>query len=174
MVDDLELESAAGERMLVEGVPHIFDAEAGEWVPEKDPLDVAKEAAIEQVKAFADDVAARLTAAYPKAEVDSWTEKKLQARALLAGEITAAEAILLSKEAEMLQAVNPDLTVEALAQAVLDKASFYEAAVGTIAGMRGAVTARIQAASNVEEVRAVMVTAKEQADQILAGMGVNE
>ena len=129
-------------------------------------LDGVKARAKEQVITFADQVGTKLTAGYPKAEVQSWPAKAAEAKAWLADTTQPAPAII---DAEA-QATGQ--TPQQVAQAVVAKAAFFEQVAGLIAGLRQKTEAAIDAATDAAAVEAAMQAGLAAAQTEMQKLGI--
>jgi len=126
-------------------------------VPPEPPLSEVKRWAKYNVRVHIDGKIALLTQKYPTAEVQSWEMKRVAARRYLAGKADAAEKELLETEAGG-NATN-------LAKAILAKAQWWAAVLGTAAQIRQDAYTTIDAAKTKEEVQQALEAAHVAAEQ---------
>jgi hypothetical protein len=117
------------------------------------------------VVAFADELASQITGPVPDSEKLAWIKKEDAARAHIAGTATASQAALLQGELDLTGAIDVDL--DGLAAKIVANADFYSAAVATIAGVRRATMASIDALGDTPtqaQIDAVLSAARLQAE----------
>lgn len=108
-------------------------------------------------------VTGRFTAGLPLAEVASWPTKASAAARHLAGDpqpMIAAEAAITGEA--------PD----ALARIIVAKAASYTAIIASVTGLRRQTAAAIDSATSPEAVQTVLLAARDQAEAMLAEIGL--
>lgn len=121
-------------------------------------LVAARNAARQRMIDYANTITARITSAYPAAEVASWPTQEAEARAVQAGG-TAADAPLLS-----MMAAGANVSLADYAASVIAKATAYRAIVATVKAVRDETEAAIEAAGSEAEIDDALAGAKATAD----------
>lgn len=134
--------------------------------PPPPPLEPLKVLARRQVIAYANDITARITAAYPDAEVASWPTREAEARAVAAGQ-TLPEGAMLTALAAAAGQTQADYAARILAKAVA-----YRQVVVAVTVIREAAQAAIAAAATTAEIDEALATIKAQAEAKAAELGV--
>jgi hypothetical protein len=116
--------------------------------------------------AYADRITARITDAYPAAEVASWPTRELEARAVAEGEALPDGSLIAALAAAAGQ------TPQIYADRVLAKAAGYREVVVAVTVIREAAQAAISAARSAGEIDAALGQIKAQADAKAAEMGL--
>ncbi|RFB80395.1 hypothetical protein [Methylovirgula sp. 4M-Z18] len=131
------------------------------------PLAAQAQAAIADCIAYLDAITARVTAKYPRSEVDSWSVQLIEARIVQGGGTPPAPSLL---QAIVTAANDPSTTPQSVATAVIAKATAYQQIVAGLQPIRYAaedianVTAAIQIPGKVSAVKAA-------ADALAAQLG---
>ena len=130
--------------------------------------------ALQRVVAFADGVARQVTAAYPEAERAAWTEKKVEAEALLA----AAEPLETAKGLPLLGAMIEALELDAdaakaEAQKVLTNAARFQGIAAWVEILRRQAEQQIAAAQTPAELETLLETLQAEAAAKAAAFGLS-
>lgn len=124
-----------------------------------DLLAALKAEAVAAVIAYANAFGDRLTAGYPRHEVQSWPMKVPEAMAIMAGETDPAITPIITAERQITKASPRDL-----ARSVLAKAGPFATAIGTMSGLRQITLAAIDAAADENGINAALADAKAKAE----------
>lgn len=116
----------------------------------------ARASALRQMRATIDRAAEQITGAYPRAERDSWPQKEVASRAVLAGEAGDADFEILQPEA-----AQTGQTVEALASQIAANAVAFRAGIGALTGLRRVAEAAIEAAEDEAGVTAALAALRD-------------
>lgn len=128
-------------------------------------LAATKALAKRRAAAEADKLANAVTGEIPRSERDSWSTKAAAADAHTAGSATARQNAMLQAEAEM-----RNITIDALAAMILERATVYEVVAAKIAAQRSLTFEAVDAASTISDVETVLTAAKATANSILQGL----
>jgi hypothetical protein len=131
-----------------------------------DILVEARNTARRMIIAYADRITARITDAYPAAEVASWPTREIEARAVAEGEALPDGSLIAALAAAANQ------TPQIYAARVLAKAAGYRQVVVAVTVIREAAQAAISAARSAGEIDAALAAIKTQADAKAAEMGL--
>jgi hypothetical protein len=126
----------------------IRDMTAEEIADRIPPLADAKQAALEKVLRWCDQVAERVTRKYVAAEVAAWGAKAADARLVIASGTVSA---MLQTEADEL-----GVTPAVLAAKILIKAAQYETLIAKLAAVRQKAEVQFEAAADHAELQTAM------------------
>lgn len=137
------------------------------YVPPPPPLADIKAQAKREVIQFADAMASRPDVAgiYPQAEKEGWATKLSAADAYIAGTASQLQTDMLTTEANIV-----GVTVDQLAQTIVQRAAWFTKVNATIAGLRQKAFAGIDAAVDAAGVDAVLQQMRQEAEQALADL----
>lgn len=148
-------------------VPDQYAINASDPEPEITPeiLSATKELAKRRVALEADKLANSITGEVPRSERDSWSTKAIAADAHTDGTATARQTTMLQTEAEM-----RGITLDALAELILERAAVYEVVAAKIAAQRFLTFEAVDTAPTVIDIETALATAKAAANSILQDM----
>jgi len=158
-------------------LPELVDGEYAIWVgrgwsktttPPKGPQKYPDtETARAAMLGWINDLTAKITDAYPAAEVASWPSKAEAARAVVAGTARQDQTDMIQAEADLTGASLADQ-----AAAIVAKAQVFEAIVSKTSGLRQATDAALVAATTSAEREAALDAAMTAAAAMAAEYGL--
>lgn len=145
-------------------VPDQFAVNASDPEPEITPelLTATKQLARRRVALEADKLANTITGEIPRSERDSWGTKAAAADARIAGNATLRQTAMLQAEAEM-----RGITIDALADMILERAAVYEVVAAKIAAQRSLTFEAVDSAPTISDIETALTAAKAAANSIL-------
>ena len=146
------------EKWIITNTEHLAELQQRE----EKLLAETKSRAFLAVAKYADQTATKIAGNIPLAEQLGWAAKEVEARTLLAGQISEEQAQMLSFEAQITGEAISDL-----ATSVVAKADSYKKLVALIAGFRRSATGNIGNAKTLKDVDEILIAAQSKAETAL-------